>query len=75
MSKEIKCPNCGAFRNETQEYCKNCRYKDPKIYSEEEILLFSWWLLRNVGRTSNDRIAHFEDKYYLNLWIEQNKKK
>lgn len=44
--------------------------QNKNLYSEEEMLNFAWFLLRNVGQYSDDRIAHFEGKY-----LEQFKKK
>lgn len=50
-------------------------YWQQNMYSEEDMLNFSFWLLNNIGETSNDRVAHFDNRHYLNKWLEQNKKK
>jgi len=39
-------------------------------YSEEDMLNFAWFLIKNIGQYSDDRVAHFEGKY-----LEQFKKK
>ena len=44
--------------------------KQERMYSEEEMLNFAWFLLKNVGQYSDDKTAHFEGKY-----LEQFKKK
>ena len=51
------------------------QYWQQGMYSEEDMLNFSFWLLNNIGETSNDRVAHFDNRHYLNKWLEQNKKK
>lgn len=51
------------------------QYWQQGMYSEEDMLNFSFWLLNNIGETSNDRVAHFDNHHYLNKWLEQNKKK
>ena len=43
--------------------------QDKNKYSEEEMLNFAWFLLKNVGQYSDDKTAHFEGKY-----LEQFKK-
>jgi len=37
--------------------------RDKKMYSKEEMLNFAWFLIKNVGQYSDDRMAHFEGKY------------
>jgi hypothetical protein len=32
-------------------------------YSEEDMLNFAWFLIKNVGQYSDDRMANFEGKY------------
>lgn len=59
-----------AIKSDTSKH-----YWQQGMYSEEDMLNFSFWLLNNIGETSNDRVAHFEDKHYLNKWLERNKKK
>ena len=44
--------------------------QQERMYSEEDMLDFAWYLIKNVGQYSDDRIAHFEGKY-----LEQFKKK
>ena len=44
--------------------------KQERMYSEEDMLNFAWFLKENLGQFSCDRTAHFEGKY-----IEQFKKK
>jgi hypothetical protein len=44
--------------------------QDKKLYSEEDMKNFAWFLIENVGQYSCDRTAHFEGKY-----LEQFKKK
>lgn len=39
------------------------KWQQERSYSEEEMLNFAWFLLRNVGQYSDDRTAHFEGKY------------
>lgn len=33
------------------------------MYSQDDMLNFAWFLLKNVGRYSDDKKAHFEGKY------------
>ena len=44
--------------------------ENKKMYSEEYMLNFAWFLKENLGQYSCDRTAHFEGKY-----LEQFKKK
>ena len=37
--------------------------KQQQGYSEEDMLNFAWFLIKNVGQYSDDRMAHFEGKY------------
>ena len=43
---------------------------EERMYSEQDMLKFAWFLIENVGQYSCDRTAHFEGKY-----LEQFKKK
>ena len=45
-------------------------WQQERMYSEEDMLNFVWFLKENLGQFSCDRTAHFEGKY-----IEQFKKK
>ena len=38
------------------------------LYTEEEMLEFAWYLHANIGKTTNDELAHFKDKFYLKEW-------
>jgi hypothetical protein len=44
--------------------------QDKKSYSEEDMLNFAWFLVKNIGQYSSDKTAHFEGKY-----LKQFKKK
>ena len=46
------------------------KWAQEKMYSEEEMLSFAWFLVKNIGQYSCDETAHFEGKY-----LEQFKKK
>ncbi len=46
------------------------KWQQERMYSEEDMLNFAWFLKENLGQFSCDRTAHFEGKY-----IEQFKKK
>jgi hypothetical protein len=46
------------------------KWQQERSYSEEDMLNFAWFLIKNVGQYSDDRMAHFEGKY-----LEQFKKK
>ena len=45
-------------------------WQSDRMYSEEDMLNFAWFLKENLGQFSCDRTAHFEGKY-----LEQFKKK
>jgi hypothetical protein len=45
-------------------------WQAERMYNEQEMLDFAWFLIENVGQYSCDRTAHFEGKY-----LEQFKKK
>lgn len=49
---------------------ESAKLVQDKMYSEEDMLNFAWFLIENVGQYSCDRTAHFEGKY-----LEQFKKK
>ena len=59
----------GAKSDATRDYWY-AKWQQEKSYSEEDMLDFAWYLIKNVGQYSDDRIAHFEGKY-----LEQFKKK
>ncbi len=49
--------------------------QDKNKYSEEEMLNFAWFLLKNAGQYSDDKTAHFEGKYleqFKNIKNKQN---
>ena len=37
--------------------------QNKNLYSEEDMIEFAWFLLKNIGQYSDDRLAHFEGKY------------
>jgi hypothetical protein len=37
--------------------------QDKKLYSEEDMLNFAWFLVKNIGQYSSDKTAHFEGEY------------
>ena len=37
--------------------------QDKNLYSEEDMINFAWFLLKNIGQYSDDRLAHFEGEY------------
>jgi hypothetical protein len=44
--------------------CKEIiKWQQERSYSEEDMLNFAWFLIKNVGQYSDDRMAHFEGKY------------
>jgi hypothetical protein len=54
------------------EYCRHdiisavkfgTKWQQERSYSEEDMLNFAWFLIKNVGQYSDDRMAHFEGKY------------
>ena len=53
-----------------KESLQSAKWQAERMYSEEEMLNFAWFLLKNVGQYSDDKTAHFEGKY-----LEQFKKK
>ena len=59
------------FKNRSNCYIENIKeWQQERSYSEEDMLNFAWFLIKNVGQYSDDRMAHFEGKY-----LEQFKKK
>ena len=53
-----------------QGFIDGTKWQQERMYSEEDMLNFAWFLKENLGQFSCDRTAHFEGKY-----IEQFKKK
>jgi hypothetical protein len=49
-----------SFKNGFEQGAK---WQQERSYSEEEMLNFAWFLIKNVGQYSDDRMAHFEGKY------------
>jgi len=45
---------------------------ENKEYTEQDMLLFSWWLIRNLGQFVDDKEAH-DNGDYLKLWKNENK--
>ena len=39
----------------------------PTMSAEKQMIDFSWWLVNNLGRFSDDMQAHFNGEY-LNIW-------
>jgi hypothetical protein len=39
------------------------KQQQERMYSKEDMLNFAWFLIKNVGQYSDDRMAHFEGKY------------
>ena len=44
--------------------------QETHSFTEEDMIEFSWWLVKNLGRFSCDQTAHFT-KEYLKIWEEQ----
>jgi hypothetical protein len=55
---------------ERELFIAGAKWQAERMYSEEDMLNFAWFLIENVGQYSCDRTAHFEGKY-----LEQFKKK
>ena len=62
--------NRDSFTDGFVEGAKWMQDKNKNKYSEEDMLDFAYYLIKNVSQYSDDRIAHFEGKY-----LEQFKKK
>jgi hypothetical protein len=58
---------CNASR---ECFIEGAEWQKERSYSEEDMLNFAWFLIKNIGQYSCDRTAHFEGKY-----LEQFKKK
>jgi hypothetical protein len=58
------------YANDYNGFLDGAKYQSERMYSEEDMLNFSWFLIENIGQFSCDRTAHFEGKY-----LEQFKKK
>lgn len=56
--------------NESVGIMKGAKWQQERMYSEEDMINFAWFLIENLGQYSCDRTAHFEGKY-----LEQFKKK
>ena len=54
--------NIHILQTELEEQAKEME-KQQQGYSEEDMLNFAWFLIKNVGQYSDDRMAHFEGKY------------
>lgn len=39
----------------------------PTMSAEKQMIDFSWWLVKNIGRFSDDMQAHYNGEY-LNIW-------
>ena len=57
-------------RKEEFAFLDGARWQAERMYSEEDMLNFAWFLKENLGQYSCDEKAHFEGKY-----LEQFKKK
>jgi hypothetical protein len=44
-------------------FIAGAKWQQERSYSEEDMLNFAWFLIKNVGQYSDDRMAHFEGKY------------
>lgn len=61
------------YGDEVDAFVRGAKWQqeqNKKMYSEEDMLNFAWFLKENLGQYSCDRTAHFEGKYF-----EQFKKK
>jgi hypothetical protein len=58
------------FAQQREGFIEGAKWQAKRMYSEEDMLNFAWFLLENVGQYSCDRTTHFEGKY-----LEQFKKK
>ena len=58
----------------TTEYLEGIRegakWQKERMYSEEDMLNFAWFFLKNIGQYSDDKLAHFQGEY-----LKQFKKK
>jgi hypothetical protein len=75
MKKEILEELAKDFYSDDDEMMLRIAFKrgytecEERRYSEEDMINFAWFLIKNVGQYSCDRTAHFEGKY-----LEQFKK-
>jgi hypothetical protein len=58
-------PDCSnVLRQMAKEtFIEGAKWQQERSYSEEDMLNFAWFLIKNVGQYSDDRMAHFEGKY------------
>ena len=57
-----------ASKTDISIYNSKCKPIGENLYTEEEMLEFAWYLHANIGKTTNDELAHFKDKFYLKEW-------
>jgi len=65
---KLNCPSEMAFENMFIRGYNKSQESHP--FSEEDMIEFSWWLVKNLGMFSCDKTAHF-NKEYLQIWKEQ----
>jgi len=50
--------------------CENLKQSHP--FSEQDMIDFSWWLVKNIGKFSDDIQAHYNREYFK-IWKENHK--
>ena len=53
-----------------QDFQAGALWQQKQMYSEEDMLNFAWFFLKNIGQYSDDKLAHFQGEY-----LKQFKKK
>ena len=48
-------------KNDKKE--SNIKFQDTTIYTKQDMLDFSWFLVTSIGRYIPDKTAHFKGKY------------
>lgn len=46
------------------EFIEGAKWQQERMYSEEDMLNFAWWLHKNIGQYTDDKTAHFEGLYF-----------
>ena len=56
--------------NDKESFLAGAKWQKERMYSEEDMLNFAWFFLKNIGQYSDDKLAHFQGEY-----LKQFKKK
>ena len=53
----------GFYKTYQVGFKEGAKWMQERMYSEENMINFAWFLVKNLGQYSDDKLAHFDGMY------------